>query len=58
MGNTRPGSPSPIPQKADHPAGLDHNGFYVDSFHKVGGDWLIENRRLRTVWIAENSLLR
>lgn len=40
------------------PAGLDHNGFYVDALRKVGEDWLIENRRPRTVWIAPDSLLQ
>lgn len=82
-------APSPIPQKADRPAGfvshhittskidltgpdsatartyflvtspagLDHNGFYVDALRKVGEDWLIENRRPRTVWIAPDSLI-
>lgn len=40
------------------PMGLDHNGFYVDSFRRVGADWLIERRRPRTVWIAPDSLLQ
>jgi hypothetical protein len=40
------------------PAGLDHNGYYDDRFHKDGDEWLIEHRRPRTLWIAENSLLR
>lgn len=39
------------------PAGLDHNGFYVDTFRRIGEDWLIEHRRPRTVWIAPDSLL-
>lgn len=40
------------------PAGLDHNGYYDDRFHKEGDEWLIEHRRPRTLWIAQNSLLR
>lgn len=40
------------------PAGLDHNGYYDDRFHKHGDEWLIEHRRPRTLWVAENSLLR
>lgn len=40
------------------PAGLDHNGYYDDRFRKEGGEWLIGHRRPRTLWIAENSLLR
>ena len=40
------------------PAGLDHNGYYDDRFHKEGDEWLIEHRRPRTLWIADNSLLR
>lgn len=40
------------------PVGLDHNGFYVDSFRRVGDDWLIELRKPRTVWFAPDSLVR
>lgn len=40
------------------PAGLDHNGYYDDRFHRESDEWLIEHRRPRTLWIAENSLLR
>lgn len=40
------------------PGGLDHNGYYDDRFRKDGDEWLIEHRRPRTLWIAENSLLR
>lgn len=40
------------------PAGLDHNGYYDDRFRREDGEWLIEHRRPRTLWIAENSLLR
>jgi hypothetical protein len=40
------------------PVGLDHNGFYVDTLRKVGGDWLIERRQPRTLWFAPDSLVR
>lgn len=40
------------------PAGLDHNGYYDDRFRRESDEWLIEHRRPRTLWIAENSLLR
>lgn len=40
------------------PAGLDHNGYYDDRFRKEGDQWLIQHRRPRTLWIADNSLLR
>ena len=40
------------------PAGLDHNGYYDDRFRRVGGEWLLEHRKPRTLWWAENSLAR
>lgn len=39
-------------------AGIDHNGYYVDTLRMVGDDWLIAHRRPRTLWIAPGSLLR
>ena len=40
------------------PVGLDHNGYYDDRFVQVGGDWLVEHRRPRTLWFAPGSLVR
>jgi len=39
-------------------AGIDHNGYYVDALKRVDGQWLIAHRRPRTLWFAENSLVR
>ncbi len=36
-------------------AGPDHCGVYTDRFHKVGDDWLIAHRRVRTEWWAPGS---
>jgi hypothetical protein len=36
--------------------GPDHCGVYSDSFRKVGDDWLIAERRVRTEWNAPQSL--
>lgn len=36
--------------------GPDHAGYYLDSFRKVEGDWLIAHRRIRLDWTAEGSL--
>jgi len=40
------------------PVGLDHNGYYDDTFERVGADWLIASRRPRTLWFAPDSLVR
>lgn len=40
------------------PVGLDHNGYYDDRFRRIGGDWLLEHRRPRTLWWAPDSLAR
>ena len=40
------------------PVGIDHNGYYDDRYRKVGGQWLIEHRRPRTLWFAPDSLVR
>jgi hypothetical protein len=39
-------------------AGLDHNGYYDDSFELVGDDWLIAYRRPRTLWVSPESFTR
>ena len=39
------------------PAGIDHNGYYDDSYVQIGGSWLIAHRRPRTLWIAPDSLI-
>jgi hypothetical protein len=38
--------------------GPDHCGVYTDLFRKVGGEWLISHRRVRTDWWAKNSHFR
>ena len=38
-------------------AGPDHSGVYRDRFARVGGEWLIAERRVKTEWAAENSLM-
>lgn len=38
--------------------GLDHNGYYVDQFERIDGDWLIAHRRPRTLWISPTSVMR
>jgi hypothetical protein len=38
-------------------AGLDHNGYYDDLFRKDAGEWLLEYRRPRTLWISPESVL-
>ena len=40
------------------PAGLDHNGFYVDHLRREENTWLISLRRPGTLWIGPQSLLR
>jgi hypothetical protein len=39
-------------------AGLDHNGYYDDRLRRVGGDWLLEYRRPRTLWMSPTSVLQ
>lgn len=36
--------------------GPDHAGYYLDTFRKVEGEWLIAHRRIRLDWTAEGSL--
>lgn len=36
--------------------GLDHCGYYVDTFRKVGERWLIAHRRVRMDWRSSLSL--
>lgn len=36
--------------------GVDHTGYYVDAFRKVGDDWLLAHRKIRLDWRAPNSL--
>lgn len=38
--------------------GPDHAGYYLDTFRKVDGQWLIAHRRVRMDWEAEASLFR
>jgi hypothetical protein len=38
--------------------GPDHAGYYLDSFRKVDGEWLIAHRRVRLDWEAEGSLFK
>jgi hypothetical protein len=38
--------------------GPDHCGVYTDMFRKIGDDWLIAHRKVRTEWWAENSHFR
>ena len=40
------------------PVGPDHAGVYSDKFRKVGDDWLIAHRKVRTEWRAAESLFR
>lgn len=37
--------------------GPDHCGYYLDSFRRCGGHWLIAHRRIRLDWRAANSLM-
>lgn len=36
--------------------GPDHAGYYLDTFHKVGEEWLIAHRRVREDWRSPASL--
>lgn len=36
--------------------GPDHCGYYLDTFRKVGEQWLIAHRRVRLDWRSERSL--
>ena len=38
-------------------AGIDHNGYYDDSFRQEAGEWLLAHRRPRTLWISPTSVL-
>ena len=35
--------------------GLDHSGFYTDSYVRVNGEWLIGHRQVTIVWRAGHS---
>jgi len=37
--------------------GVDHSGYYEDSFVREDGSWRIAHRRIRVKWLAENSCL-
>ena len=37
--------------------GPDHCGVYRDDFRRVGDEWLIARRRVKTEWAAQNSLM-
>jgi hypothetical protein len=37
--------------------GPDHSGVYRDTFRRVDDEWLIAERRVKTEWAAENSLM-
>lgn len=39
-------------------AGLDHNGYYVDRYRRIDGQWLIERREPRTLWMSPDSVMR
>jgi 3-phenylpropionate/cinnamic acid dioxygenase small subunit len=36
--------------------GPDHGGYYLDSFRKIGDQWLIAHRRVRLDWRSPQSL--
>jgi hypothetical protein len=36
--------------------GPDHAGYYLDTFRKVGEEWLIAHRRVREDWRSPGSL--
>jgi hypothetical protein len=36
--------------------GPDHCGYYVDAFRKVGDDWLIAHRNVRTDWRSPDTI--
>lgn len=38
--------------------GPDHAGYYLDTFRKVGEEWLIAHRRVRLDWEADASLFK
>lgn len=38
--------------------GPDHCGYYLDTFRKVGEQWLIEHRKVRLDWRSPHSLFR
>ena len=37
--------------------GPDHSGVYRDTFRRIDGEWLIAERRVKTEWAADNSLM-
>ena len=37
--------------------GPDHSGVYRDRFARVDGEWLIAERRVKTEWAAQDSLM-
>lgn len=37
--------------------GLDHCGYYVDTFFKAGEEWLIAHRKIRLDWRSPKSLM-
>ena len=49
------GGQPPLDPKSDEPANQTHD---TDRFRKVGDDWLIAERRVRTEWNAPDSLFR
>ena len=38
-------------------AGPDHSGVYRDTFRRVEGEWLIAERRVKTEWASDTSLM-
>lgn len=40
------------------PIGPDHCGMYLDRWKKIGEQWHLHHRRIRTLWKAENSYTR
>ena len=36
--------------------GPDHSGYYLDTFRKVGEEWLIAHRVARVDWTSPDSL--
>lgn len=36
--------------------GPDHCGYYLDTFRRIGDEWLIEHRRVRLDWRSPESL--
>lgn len=38
--------------------GPDHAGYYLDTFRRVDGEWMIAHRRVRLDWEAQGSLFK